>query len=116
MPFSLEWSEKADAKFKDLEARAKKSLENRNKSKKGKSSKVAGLFKQVDKCINHLKVNPRHPGLETHAYDDIANPYRPSEKVFEAYAQQKTPAAYRVFWCYGPARGQITIIDIDSHP
>jgi len=25
-------------------------------------------------------------------------------------------AAYRVFWCYGPAKGDITIIAITRHP
>jgi len=38
------------------------------------------------------------------------------EKVFEAYAEQKTPAAYRVFWFYGPSRGKITIFAITPHP
>ena len=38
------------------------------------------------------------------------------EKVFEAYAEQLTPAAYRVFWYYGPAAKQITIIAITPHP
>ncbi len=116
MAFSIEWSEKADKTYRDLETRARKSLENRKKSKKSKSSKVEGLFKQVKKCIKYLKENPKHPGLQTHEYDDIGNPYDSRKKVFEAYAQQNTPAAYRVFWCYGPNRGEITIIDIDSHP
>ena len=26
---------------------------------------------------------------------------RNGEKAFEAYAQQRTPSAYRVFWFYG---------------
>ena len=38
------------------------------------------------------------------------------EKVFEAYAQQRTPGAYRVFWYYGPERGMITIVAITPHP
>jgi hypothetical protein len=38
------------------------------------------------------------------------------EKVFEAYAEQRTPAAYRVFWYYGPSKGIITIFAITSHP
>ena len=116
MAFTLEWADEADIKFKNLEERAKRSLENRKKSKKTKSSKVEGLFKQVKWCIKFLKDNPKHPSLQTHKYESLTNPYDPNKKVFEAYAQQSTPAAYRVFWCYGPNRGQITIIDIDSHP
>jgi len=38
------------------------------------------------------------------------------EKVFEAYVQNKTPGAYRLFWCYGPDKGQITLIAITPHP
>ncbi len=38
------------------------------------------------------------------------------EKVFEFYAEQNTPAAYRIFWHYGPGKGVITIIGISSHP
>ena len=38
------------------------------------------------------------------------------EKVFEAYAQQRTPSAYRVFWYYGPEKNQITIATIIHHP
>jgi len=37
------------------------------------------------------------------------------EDVFEAYVEQDTPAAYRVFWYYGPARGNITILSITPH-
>jgi hypothetical protein len=38
------------------------------------------------------------------------------KKVFEAYAEQKTPAAFRVFWHYGPGREQLTIVAITRHP
>ncbi len=38
------------------------------------------------------------------------------EKIFEAYAEQATPAAYRIFWYYGPDENQITIIAITPHP
>jgi hypothetical protein len=38
------------------------------------------------------------------------------EKVWEAYAEQNTPGAYRVFWYYGPSRGIITIFAITPHP
>ena len=75
----------------------------------------AGLAKQVKKTLGYLQNNPRHPSLRTHPYS-IPNPIRPGEKVFEAYAQNNTPSAYRVFWCYGPGKQQITIITITPHP
>jgi hypothetical protein len=36
------------------------------------------------------------------------------EDVWESYAENKTPAAFRVFWCYGA--GVITILAIIAHP
>jgi hypothetical protein len=38
------------------------------------------------------------------------------EEVFEAYAENKTPAAYRIFWHYGPKKGQISVVAITAHP
>lgn len=75
-----------------------------------------GLFKRykaVKKAIQFLSQNPRHPGLQTHEFTTLKGPK--GEKVFEAYAEQSTPAAYRIFWCYGPDKKQITIIAITSH-
>jgi len=37
-------------------------------------------------------------------------------KIFEAYVQNRTPEAYRVFWCYGPGKAQITVSAITEHP
>jgi hypothetical protein len=71
-------------------------------------------YKAVKKTISLLAMNPRHPGLQTHEYISLKGPN--GEKVFEAYAEQSTPAAYRVFWYYGPAKGIITIFAITSHP
>jgi hypothetical protein len=34
----------------------------------------------------------------------------------EAYVENKTPAAFRVFWCYGPNRDELTILAITPHP
>ena len=70
----------------------------------------------MNKAIRLLVNDPRHPGLATHEYLSLENPFDSSQKVFEAYAQSKTPGAYRVFWCYGPGKGQITIIAITRHP
>jgi hypothetical protein len=75
-----------------------------------------GLLKQIKKTLGYLQVNPKHPSLKTHEYTSIENPFHPEEKVFEAYAQNNTPSAYRVFWCYGPQKKQITIIAMTPHP
>ena len=75
---------------------------------------LAKRLKAVRKTLGQLESNPRHPALRTHKYQSLSGPN--GEDVFEAYAEQSTPAAYRVFWCYGPEKGQITILAITAHP
>lgn len=70
-------------------------------------------YKAVKKAILFLSQNPRHSGLQTHEFTSLKGPK--GEKVFEAYAEQSTPAAYRIFWYYGPKEKQITIISITPH-
>jgi hypothetical protein len=114
--FKLKWTAEAEAAFNMLKVKAKAALASRQQKTKGKASQDEGRFKQVHKAISLLRQNPRHPGLRTHEYGSIANPYDPKKKVFEAYAQNKTPGAYRVFWCYGKNKDEITIIAITPHP
>ena len=80
------------------------------------SPRYAGLVKHIKKTLGFLQANPRHPSLQTHVFHSLEHPYDSREKVFEAYVQQHTPAAYRLFWCYGPDKGQITVIAIPPHP
>jgi hypothetical protein len=82
----------------------------RLKSDKGLSKR----YKAVKKALQFLSQNPRHPGLQTHEFTSLKGPG--GRKIFEAYAEQATPAAYRIFWCYGPKEKQITIISISPHP
>ena len=87
-----------------------------------KNGSNKGLWKQVGKTLGYLQTNPKHPSLQTHPYFSIPNPVNPKEKVFEAYAQNNTPSAYRLFFAYGsvlkpPTPGRvITIIAITAHP
>lgn len=71
-------------------------------------------YKAVKKTLRYLAADPRHNSLQTHEFTSLKGPKK--EKIYEAYAEQKTPAAYRVFWYYGPERGQITIVAITAHP
>jgi hypothetical protein len=116
MSFQIVWLDDATEQFAALQTAAELSLETRAQTGKAKTSKQEGVFKQTVKCIDLLAANPRHPGLQTHEYHSMQHPYRAGDKVFEAYVQHRTPGAYRVFWCYGPAKGQITIIAITPHP
>jgi hypothetical protein len=114
--FKTVWTPEAARNFRELEEAASAARANRRTKKQTKSSKAEGLFKQVHETIMKLEQNPRHPGLNTHAYNGIPNPYDKNQKVFEAYAQNKIPGAYRIFWCYGPEKQQITILAITPHP
>jgi hypothetical protein len=114
--FTPIWMGEAADNYNQLKEKAEAALRSRKAKKKAKSSKDEGLFKQVHKAITLLLANPKHAGLQTHEYDSIVNPYNKDAKVFEAYAQNNTPRAYRVFWCYGPDTRDITIIAITPHP
>lgn len=82
----------------------------RLKNDKGLSKR----YKAVKKVLQFLSQNPRHPGLQTHEFTSLKGSQ--GEKVFEAYAEQATSAAYRIFWYYGPKEQQITIVSIAPHP
>jgi hypothetical protein len=114
--FSLRWTEEAREFYRELKTRAEKSLASRTQRGRKKSSKAEGLFKQVHKTLQLLQNNPKHPGLRTHEYHSLEHPYDPQGKVFEASAQNNTPGAYRVFWCYGPGKSELTILAITPHP
>jgi mRNA-degrading endonuclease RelE of RelBE toxin-antitoxin system len=79
-----------------------------------KDSSLAKRLKAVRKSLAYLQSNPRHPSLNTHKYHSIYG--MNGEEIFEAYAENNTPAAYRIFWHYGKGKDVITIITITSHP
>ncbi|MDJ0692384.1 MAG: hypothetical protein QNJ41_28335 [Xenococcaceae cyanobacterium MO_188.B32] len=96
MKFKLKFTQEAKKSLKSLEE---------NDLKK---------YKKVLKTLGLMEVNLRHPSLNTHKYSSVSGPN--NEEVFEAYVENKTPAAFRVFWYYGPKRDEITILTITPHP
>jgi len=96
--FKLKFTEESENQLKKIEN--DKGLEKR--------------LKAVRKSLGYLESNPRHPSLNTHKYSSLQGPK--GEEVFEAYAESQTPAAYRIFWYYGPKAKEITIVAITSHP
>ena len=98
MAFALKFTRQAESDFRKIEA----------------NSGLLKRLKSVRKALAYLEVNPRHPGLNTHKYSTFSGPS--GEDIFEAYAENKTPAAYRIFWFYGPGDKEITIVAITSHP
>ena len=71
-------------------------------------------LKAVRKTLGLMETNLHHPSLNTHEYKSLKGAR--GEKVFEAYAESRTPAAYRVFWHYGPGKDEITVLAITPHP
>ena len=98
MKFNLKFTEEAKSQFLELE----------------KCKDKLAQYKSVSKTLGLMQANLRHPSLHTHKYDALTSPF--GAEVFESYAQNKTPGAYRIFWCYGPERSFITILAITSHP
>lgn len=98
MSFTLKFTEQAEA---DLHA-----LEDDNSLLK--------RFEAVRKALGFLETNPRHPGLNTLKFSALSGPN--GEEIFEAYAENNTPAAYRIFWFYGPEKKDVTILAITPHP
>jgi hypothetical protein len=81
----------------------------------------AAVLKQVRKTLGFLETNLRHPSLQTHSFHSMQGPA--GEEVFEAYVQNNTPGAYRIFYYYGPDRVEgkkripvLTIVAITPHP
>lgn len=85
------------------------------KVRSGKATKDENKqYKKVGKAMNLLSTNPRHPGLESHEISSLSQRY--GMKVWQSYLENNTPAAGRIFWVYGPDRGDITIIGLEPHP
>jgi hypothetical protein len=76
---------------------------------------------QVLKTLGLLELSTRHPGLRTIGYRSLEGVK--GERVWESYAQNQTPGAYRVFFHYGSdevsGKKRIpiaTIVAITPHP
>jgi hypothetical protein len=70
--------------------------------------------RKILKTLGLMETNLRHPGLNTHKYKSFKGPF--GQELFESYVESKTPAAFRIFWCYGPQPGQLTVLSIIPHP
>jgi hypothetical protein len=81
----------------------------------------AAVLAQVRKALGYLEMDSQHPSLHTHEFTSLSGAN--GEKIFESYAQNNTPGAFRIFWQCGPdeVKGKkrtpvITIIAITRHP
>jgi hypothetical protein len=98
MIFTLIYSELADQQLDEIEG----------------NPALSNISRVLSKTLALMETNLRHPGLKTHKYHSLSGPN--GEEIFEAYVQNKTPGAYRIFWYYGPDKNQITILAITTHP
>jgi hypothetical protein len=74
---------------------------------------------KVHKALARLEVDPTYPGLRSSKYESLKGPN--GEAAWHSYAENNVPAAYRIFWCYGPnppdnSENVITVFWITQHP
>lgn len=98
MPYRLIFTPEAQQNLAELQAGGSK----------------AAILKAVRKALGFMQVNLRHPSLKTHKFSSLEG--KNGEEVFECYAQNNTPGAWRIFWHYGPDADALTIIAITPHP
>ena len=92
--FTLRWTDEAASEYSRLKDKAEAAIQRRPGKGRRKASRNEGLFKQVHKCVSLLAENPRHPGLQTHEFRSLEHAFNPNDKVFEAYAQNRTPGGF----------------------
>ena len=73
------------------------------------------LYQKIGKAMKLLATDPRHPGLQSHEIGSLTKRYG-GIKVWESYLENNKPSAGRLFWVYGPGKGDITIIGVEPHP
>ena len=72
------------------------------------------FFKKWVKALGYLSADPRHNSLGSHEINELTQKY--GFKIFQSYLENKTPAAGRMFWAYGPDKGDITVLAVEPHP
>lgn len=97
-PFKLRFTREAATVLKDLAG----------------SKQYEPKLKKVRKALALLEQDPTYPGLRSHKYTSLhgAN----GEDVWDSYVENHTPSAWRLYWHYGPASGEITVVTIGPHP
>ena len=102
MPYKLRYAKQADELLSVLES----------------DRAQAARLKKVRKALRYLESNPRRPGLHSHQYESF--PVDREVTVWDAYVENNTPGAWRIFWRYGPdeqdGQSVITVLYIGPHP
>jgi len=82
-----------------------------DKDQLGKDEKK--LFVRIVKAMKLLSENPRHPGLSSHEIDALSR--RSNQKIWQSYLENRKSSAGRIYWSYGPGKGELTILGIEPH-
>lgn len=77
-------------------------------------AQYANKLKRVRKALGQLQRDPRYPGLSSHKYTSLRGSN--GEEVWDSYVENDTPAAWRIFWHYGPGSNVLTVVTIGPHP
>ena len=93
------------ALWNDYSARKQRGTLDKNEEK---------FFRKLVKALGYLAENPRHNSLASHEIDDLTRKY--GLRIFQSYLENRTPAAGRIFWAYGPEKGDITVLAVEPHP
>lgn len=92
-PFTLLYTREAEKVIEDLRG----------------AKQHATKLKKVRKALRLLEqAGPRHPGLNSHAYQSVPGP--DGATLWESFVENRTPGAWRIWWIYGPEADQITIV------
>jgi len=94
-----------EAKWNDLVDRARRDQLDKTEQK---------FYRKLINALGYLRENPRHNSLASHEIDVLSR--KCGFRVFQSYLENKTPAAGRMFWSYGPDKGDITILGVEPHP
>jgi hypothetical protein len=77
---------------------------------------LAKRLKAVRKALAKMQQGLRQSGLNSHEFKGSKCPH--GDKLWEVYAQNNTPGAFRIFWCYlpKPDTDTVLIVQITEHP
>jgi hypothetical protein len=106
MPFNIRMGVPGmEAAWNDLVARARYGKLDRDETT---------FYRKLTKALGYLRENPRHNSLASHEIDALSQ--KCGFRVFQSYLENRKPAAGRIFWTYGPDKGDITILGVERHP
>ena len=106
MPFNIRMGvPEMEVLWRDLSTRKHEAKLDKNEEQ---------FFKKLVKTLGYLSENPRHNSLASHEIEDLTRKH--GIKIFQSHFENQTPAAGRLFWAYGPDKGDITVLAIEPHP